>query len=47
MTFQHTLLSLCSFSGIPHQNYYYYNKTVMVQGPLLRLKIIKNITGNM
>ena len=46
MTFQHRVLSLCSFSGIPDQNYY-YNKTVMVQGPLLRLKIIKNIMGNM
>jgi len=34
------------FCGIPHNNYH-YNKTVTVKVPSLRLKIIRNIIGNM
>ena len=35
----------CVFCGIPHNNYH-YNEIIIVTGPLLRLKIVKNIIGN-
>jgi len=41
---QHAVLSLW-FCGIYHNNYH-YNEIIIVRGPLPRLKIIKNVIGN-